>query len=235
LDGQEVSTNVDFTRPALSMMEKSAFVTEGLQVQGQRRNAAATKGRLLASARRRFLQDSYENVSLREVSSDANVDVALVGRYFGSKEELFRQVLCGPNDEWLNQLAKADDFAAHLAILAVDGTENEDGDRMERLLIILRSMSSPQAASLAHDSFQEEVLHPLANLLAGPASEMRAGIALAVLMGTTIVRGIMNLQPLSGCDRDALLAKLTRLLRVAIAEQPDGSDAEPGFDDHRAL
>lgn len=202
-------------------------------MQGQRRNAVATRGRLLASARRRFLQDSYENVSLREVSSDARVDVALVGRYFGSKEELFREVLCGPDDEWLDQLAKADDLAARLAVLAVDGKENEDGDRLERMLIILRSMSSPQAASLAHASFQQEVLQPLAKLLTGPAPEMRAGIALAVLMGTTIVRSIMNLQPLSGYDRDALRARLTQLLRAAIAEQPDASDVKTSFANHQ--
>ena len=52
------------------------------------RNAAATQERLLACARRRFLQESYDNVGLREIAGDAGVDVALIARYFGSKEEL---------------------------------------------------------------------------------------------------------------------------------------------------
>ena len=60
-----------------------------------KKSAAATREKLLASARQRFLRESYDNVGLRDIAADAGVDVALVGRYFGSKEQLFTEVLRG--------------------------------------------------------------------------------------------------------------------------------------------
>src|SRR3546814_4650837 len=63
------------------------------------RNAAATRHAILLAATGRFLQDSYECVGLRDIARDAGIDVALVSRYFGSKEELFAQVLRGEGEE----------------------------------------------------------------------------------------------------------------------------------------
>ena len=63
--------------------------------QTRQRNAAATREAILRAARCHFLTDSYESVGLRDIAGAACVDVALVGRYFGGKEELFRQVLRG--------------------------------------------------------------------------------------------------------------------------------------------
>ncbi|HEX4354063.1 MAG TPA: helix-turn-helix domain-containing protein, partial [Polyangiales bacterium] len=54
--------------------------------------ADATRARIFAAAKRRFSQHSYEGVGLREIAADADVDAALVIRYFGSKEALFREV-----------------------------------------------------------------------------------------------------------------------------------------------
>src|SRR3546814_13123254 len=63
------------------------------------RNAAATRHAILLAATGRFLQDSYESVGLRDIARDAGIDVALVIRYFGSKEDLFAQVLRGEGED----------------------------------------------------------------------------------------------------------------------------------------
>ena len=44
------------------------------------RNAATTRHSILVAATRRFLQDSYECVGLRDIAGDVGVDVALVSR-----------------------------------------------------------------------------------------------------------------------------------------------------------
>jgi AcrR family transcriptional regulator len=182
----------------------------------RRRNAAATREAMLAAARRRFLEESYENVGLRDIAGDAGVDVALVGRYFGSKEELFHEVLRGTEHCWLDPAISAEELPAHLAALSIRKGEGDSREHLDRLLIILRSASSPQASELVRGSFREDVLTPIARVLDGPDGEMRAGVALSLLMGTTIIRTIMSVEPLSRCDSAALEARLRGLLEKAL-------------------
>src|SRR6185312_9822540 len=54
------------------------------------RNAEETRAALLAAARLRFARDGYEATNLRDIAADAGVNVALIPRYFGSKEGLFQ-------------------------------------------------------------------------------------------------------------------------------------------------
>src|SRR3712207_3854444 len=122
------------------------------------KSAAATREKLLASARRRFMEESYETVSLREIAGDAGVDVALVGRYFGSKEELFREVFRSSRGDWLDPGVRPEALASWLAALATQEQPVEDIENLERLLIILRSASSPVAAEIVREAFREDVL-----------------------------------------------------------------------------
>src|SRR6266516_3505303 len=57
------------------------------------RNAAETRAALLAAARVRFARDGYEATNLRNIAADVGVNVALISRYFGSKEGLFQPVI----------------------------------------------------------------------------------------------------------------------------------------------
>ena len=180
------------------------------------KNAAATRETLLAAARRRFLEESYENVGLRDIAGDAGVDVALVARYFGSKEELFHEVLRGTEKCWLDPAIGAAELPAHLAALSLR-RKGDDREHLDRLLIILRSASSPKASELVRASFREDVLLPVARVLEGEDAELRAGVALSLLTGTTIVRTIMGVEPLSRCNADKLEPVLAALLREALS------------------
>lgn len=180
------------------------------------RNAAATRDAMLRAARRRLLLESYENVGLRDIAGDAGVDVALVSRYFGSKEDLFREVIGKDKGDWLDPKVDVADLPAWLACLATEQHDPDDHDDVERLLILLRSVSSPKAAAIVRESVQGNVLEPLTNLLSGPDAEIRASLALSVLMGTAIVRTIMGMEPLCACDPDSVRARLTRLLTAAL-------------------
>ncbi|HEX8667594.1 MAG TPA: TetR family transcriptional regulator [Allosphingosinicella sp.] len=181
------------------------------------RCAASTRGTMLASARRRFLEESYENVGLRDIARDAGVDVALVGRYFGSKEQLFHEVLRGTCPDWLDPTVGAEELPAFLAALVLRTDEAEDREDLDRLLIILRSASSPQASELVRTAFREDVIEPVARLLPGPDAELRVAVAFSILTGTTVMRTIMGIEPLAGCASDALEAKLTGLLAQALS------------------
>lgn len=172
---------------------------------------------MLAAARRRFLQESYENVGLRDIAGDAGVDVALVSRYFGSKEALFLEVLRGHRGRWVDPTVQAVDLPGWLAALAMSDDPDGGRDDIERLLIILRSVSSPKAAELVRNSFRDDVLDPIAALIEGPEAEMRASLALSILIGTTFMRTIMSVEPLHRCDRPAIRSKIFELLKTVLA------------------
>lgn len=186
------------------------------------RNAAATRQAMLASARRHFSRESYDNVGLREIAGDAGVDPALVSRYFGSKEQLFKEAIRGDKEDIMRGVSRAG-LPAHFASLLLDG-EEEDADeavaQIDRLMILLRSASSPKASSILREAIDEDILGPVAALLGGEEAELRASLCLAVLMGAGILRSALAIEPLSGTGNEALRQRLHILFAAALEGAP---------------
>jgi AcrR family transcriptional regulator len=192
-------------------------MTLGDIIERRRKSAADTRGQMLRAARRRFLEESYENVGLRDIAGDVGVDVALVSRYFGSKESLFREVL--QSEEKLDADLPAAALPAYLASLIGEKDASADREHVEKLLIILRSASSPAASQIVRETMRNDVLEPLGRMLRGPNAEMRASLVLAVLLGTTILRTVMCVEPLcDGCP-DIMRDRLIGLFEAALAEE----------------
>ena len=61
----------------------------------RRRNAEATRAAILESARRAFVARGYDGAGVRQIAEGAGVTAMLVNRYFGSKENLFAEVVAG--------------------------------------------------------------------------------------------------------------------------------------------
>ena len=181
------------------------------------KSSADTKKAMLDAARARFLQESYENVGLRDIAGAVGVDVALVSRYFGSKEELFRAVLgVGEDKEILPPGLPTAEIPAYLAKLFLQ-QDNDGNEHVERLLIILRSASSPAASQIVRDALRADVLHPLAEKLGGSGAKLRASTSMAVWMGMTIMRTVMSVEPLCVQNRD-LERRLQRLFEAALTD-----------------
>jgi AcrR family transcriptional regulator len=193
-----------------------------IQASPRARNATATRQAMLASARRHFARESYENVGLREIAGDAGVDPALVSRYFGSKEQLFKEAVRGDDEHMMHGVSR-EHLPEHFAALLLDakGEEAKDADaQIDRLMILLRSASSPKASSIIREAIDEDILEPVAALLGGEEAELRASLCLAVLMGTGILRSALAVDPVSTSCSDALRRRLTALFAAAIDETP---------------
>ncbi|MER5480225.1 TetR family transcriptional regulator [Streptomyces sp. NPDC002734] len=54
------------------------------------RRSDATRAAILTAAIARFAADGYERATIRAIARDAGIDPAMVMRYYGSKEGLFR-------------------------------------------------------------------------------------------------------------------------------------------------
>src|SRR5258708_525138 len=59
----------------------------------RRRDAAATRKAILESARLAFARSGYDGAGVREIAKGAGITAMLVNRYFGSKEQLFAEVV----------------------------------------------------------------------------------------------------------------------------------------------
>lgn len=185
----------------------------------KRRDAAATRGTILASARQRFLSESYHNVGLRDIAGDAGVDVALIGRYFGGKEGLFREVLMdekGPN-VFLEPQSMAE-LPGFLARLVADDLNDERQRRMEMFILMLRSASSPKAGEVIRELVHQDVLEPMTRLIGDGEGELRANMLLAILMGIGVLRTIMMVDGFDCCEaeRDEFTERFRCLFEAAL-------------------
>lgn len=183
------------------------------------RNAAATRQSILDAARSRFAEEGYDGASLREIASDAGVDAALVSRYFGSKEELFVEVLnCGPDPA---ELFEGDlcDFGARVADKLLD--DPKQGDDLDHLLIMLRSASSPAAAGPLRRAMRSQFHDPFAAYLGGPNAQVRARLAGDVIMGVAISSSITDNSDLDEAEMLCLRNRLAAVLQAAVDPEPE--------------
>lgn len=184
------------------------------------RNAAATRQAMLAAARLHFARESYENVGLREIAAEAGVDPALVARYFGGKEQLFKEALRGDMPPFVEGIAR-EELPAHLASLLLDHekTEDEQSAKMDCLLMILRSSASTKASEIVGTAISEDMLGPMSRALTGEHPQIRAGLALAVLMGSGILRSAMGMGPMCDATTEILRKRLIALFTVALSDE----------------
>lgn len=180
------------------------------------KNAAATREAILESARERFLLESYDNVGLRDIAANAGVDVALVSRYFGGKEKLFEEVLGECDTDLVPPEIGASELPAFLTRLFMDQDQAERRQHIEQLLIVLRSAASPNAGRIVRGVLGKDILGALAARLTGDDAEMRANLAMGVLMGATIIRTIMSEGPMCNDKCTVIEERMVRLFQAAL-------------------
>ncbi|WP_222711073.1 TetR/AcrR family transcriptional regulator [Quadrisphaera setariae] len=207
----------------------------------RRRDAGRTRRRLLDAARERFAADGFSSTTVRQVADDAGVDVALIKRYFGSKEGLFEACLAAAVDDLREQPTPegADDVAtriAHRLLGPFDAAPGEQGrSGSQALLLLLRS-----SGDAGVDDLRRRVLHHHSEALAHrlreqsrtrgargaglastgdePLSEaelLQAQVALAAVVGVAVLRSSPGLEPLRSASPDQLAGVLRALLGAA--------------------
>lgn len=171
---------------------------------------------MLETARRHFARETYENVGLREIAREVGVDPALISRYFGSKEGLFREVLRHPDDGEFLTGVTAESLPEYFTGLLMEPATHDTAAKTEWLLIVLRSAGSSQASQIVRDTMHEGVLEPISQILGGgEAAELRASLVLAVLMGGAVLR-TMGLKSLACSEGGPFRDKLVALLKEAV-------------------
>ena len=168
----------------------------------RRRDAAATRVRLLDAARELFLAHGYNAIGLREVAAKAGVDVTLVRRYFGSKQRLFEEAT--DVSESVEEIQDAADNAVGRKMIARILAARQDVDAP--LFALLRSSGDPSVVARLNAQLDQGLTRNLANRITAESPRIRADMVAAMLLGIGVQRVLLKKKPLANARDDDIAA-----------------------------
>jgi AcrR family transcriptional regulator len=188
------------------------------------RDAKATRRALVRAARRRFATDGYRATTVRQIASDAGVNVALINRYFVSKDGLFEACMLRTSDELETRTpARASGVDDVIDRLVAHVVNAPDGDDPLQLLLLLRSSGDENADRIRRRTLEHftQKLAAVAGWRADdPETEpvlLRAQLAIATMLGTVMLRTSAAVQPVSSAGTAELSAPLGQVFRALLA------------------
>jgi len=171
------------------------------------RNAAATRAAILTSARQAFARAGYDGAGVREIAEGAGVTAMLVNRYFGSKEQLFGEVVAEImsrpiilTGDRLKSASGGREMAEALVNLTAAG-----GAPLEGFQIMCRSAASPRAAEIGRAQIEAHYHKALTAALPGAHAAERAALLLAFVAGVQIMRQMIGVSALATCPPAVLM------------------------------
>lgn len=181
--------------------------------------AEATRAAILASARKAFAKYGYDGAGLRGIAEAAGATAMMVGRYFGSKERLFSQVVADAMRDPIilseGNLSQADlprAFAEALVGVTTQGQPPLDG-----YLVLFRSTTSATAARIIRERVAQVHQTTATAAITGDHPAERAALFLALIGGVQMMRQMLELEPLTSAEPALLVDLLTPVISSLIA------------------
>jgi AcrR family transcriptional regulator len=178
---------------------------------GRRPGATATREQIAVAARGLFAEVGYERASFRRIAASAGVDPALVVHFYGSKEELFRQVMALPPDiaEALRRIVDGPrETVGHRLAQVVVAALESPGSRVIVLGRIRCATTHPDAASLVRETVTRD-LRDLASRLTDDRPETRAVLIGSYVVGIALARYIVLVEPLASMSAAEVVELIT--------------------------
>jgi len=172
---------------------------------------SVTREAIIQAARRQFSERGYRGTSLRSIGQVAGVDARLVLHYFGSKRELFIESVelpIEPERAIGIVFADGDDRVAENAARLLASILEQPESRRPLVALLRAAVTEPEAADLIRELLTSRLLVPIATRLGGEKAPLRASFVASQLVGITIVRYVVQLQPLAEASREQLVRAL---------------------------
>jgi AcrR family transcriptional regulator len=171
---------------------------------GRRPGPSTTREAIARAARAQFSELGYDRTTIRGVAREAGVDAALVIRFYGSKDALFREVMALPPAaaEALERIADGprETVGRRLAELIVGLLENPE-TRAIVLGRIRAASSHPEAAALVRETVARD-LRRLTDAVSDDVPDVRAVLAGTHVVGLALARYIVLVEPLASMPAD---------------------------------
>ncbi len=167
------------------------------------RKSDETRARILAAARERFASEGYERTTIRRVARDAEIDPAMVMRYFGSKEGLFAAAA----DVELRIPDLRDAPRAKLGeALVKHFLERWETGGDESLQVLLRAAASnADAAARMRALFRDEIVAMVVRVRGGRGSDRVAALVATQMLGLAYCRYVVRLPPLLAMSLEMII------------------------------
>ncbi|MFI6505039.1 TetR family transcriptional regulator [Nonomuraea typhae] len=175
------------------------------------RDREATRQRLLAAARDLFAEHGYERVTVRMIAAAAEANIALVGRYFGSKAGLFGEVLAG--EPTITRVIDGDPAGLPRRLGEYTAQRMHSDPESPILRSLERSAGDPEIQELVRERLRNSIMGPLSAHLEGDDAHARAHLATAVFLGIGTMRRLLGPEIPTPADVDRITAVFEACLR----------------------
>lgn len=180
-----------------------------------------TREAVREAARRRFSADGYSQTTIRAIARDAGVDAALVIQFFGSKDELFGEVM-SLSPDLLAQILDAfqatpDAIGERLARVLLAGADDGSPDS-EALLAMLRgATANPHAAAQLREFIEARIGRDAASTtLSTEDRDTRIALAASMVLGIMMSRNIVGVKALAKESTEDLVQRLAPALQAVL-------------------
>jgi AcrR family transcriptional regulator len=182
-----------------------------------RTEAAGTRDRILAAAREEFSARGYEKTSVRGIAKAAGVDPALVHHYFGTMEQVFEaavEIALAPAAGMPDTLAEGPlDGVGERLTRFVFGVWENPVTRAPLLAIVRSAVTNDTAAAVFRRMVVSQIMRRVAARLEVPDAELRAELAAAQLVGTAMLRYVIQVEPLASADVERIVERLAPVVQ----------------------
>lgn len=214
------------------MKSKSKGAESGKR--GVRGGGEATRQAILEAARQLFGARAYEQVGLRDIAAAAGATAALVNRYFGTKEQLFREVLESGKPMFFERLlvdrAHFGESVARIIVYGDSGEPPATADSTgaggedtsprapDNVSYVVHSLGNPVVAGMIREVLDREATPKLAAWLGGgPDARLRAEMVFACFAGVHALRQVVGTSALREASAEELIGVLGPILQACLA------------------
>jgi AcrR family transcriptional regulator len=178
---------------------------------GRRPGASGTREAIREAAARLFAERGYDRTSIRAIAAAARVDQKLIAHFFGSKQRLFVEVFTPPFDPAvaIPELFAGDraDIGGRFARFLLGVLEDPEG-RQRMTGLIRAAASEPEAARMVRDLIGREILARITEALDVEDADVRASLLGSQVVGLTMARYIVAVEPLASMPAEAVIAAI---------------------------
>lgn len=184
-----------------------------MEAVARRRDSARTKEAILEAAGVEFSIHGYMQAGVREIASRAGVNSTLIARYFGSKEQLFEQVMRRALSLDTLFTAGRARFGEHVAgiLAAVSDSQNI-------VTMTIFATADPAAREIVTRLYEDVVIGVLGEWLGGAEARSRAARITTLCTGFVTYRQLLPLSDLRGDGEAQALAWLAKTLQALVDE-----------------
>jgi AcrR family transcriptional regulator len=175
---------------------------------GRRPGPNRTRDEILQAARAAFAARGYDAVSVRAIARNANVDPALVHRFFGSKEGVFvaaMQLPVTPSRLVPAILAQGPDGLGERVVETLLALYDKTGARTPFQAFLRAAVTNEQAATMLREFLTTEILGRVA-AAAPDQPELRAALVASQILGLVMARYIVRVPQIAEAKRSHLAA-----------------------------